>query len=258
MHGNEPYCLPIRLRALEWAGDWDDAFGHVKSRRVLFREYLRRAAVWAQAYPEAKAAWPFFDITAYAAPEFRLSHTTEAELKALLARLPSGEVRTTCAGAVRLAELRALDPAALPDLPDLYEPLVLFYERGGEFLRESSGALDLTGVSLRLGARSDYLGNPPVTQLSTTVLDALDADGRITYYTAEDGQGPLLRRRTLRGAQHDELLTRYLHWEATSLIPADETELKEAALTELDELRAARLTGAMATAASPPTPCPSQ
>ncbi|MEU3470804.1 hypothetical protein ABZ716_23165 [Streptomyces sp. NPDC006687] len=229
---------------MEWGDGWDDAFGHVQSRRVIFREYLSRASVWSQAYPQSAAAWPFFDITAYAAPEFRLSHTTEAELKALLARLPSGEVRATCAGAVRLAELRTQDPAALPDLPDLYEPLILFYERGGEFLRESSGALDLTGVSLPLGARSDYLGNPPVTQLSTTVLDALDADGRITYYTAEDGQGPLLRRRTLRGAQHDELFGRTLRWEPTERV--------EAALSELDELRAAGLIGAMVTAAADP------
>ncbi|MGW1520279.1 hypothetical protein [Streptomyces sp. NPDC002287] len=256
--GKAASAVLSRLCVVEWGDGWDVAFGHVKSRRVLFREYLRRAAMWSQAYPEAEAAWPFLAITTYAAPEFRLSHTTEAELKALLARLPNLEVRTTCAGAVRLAELRTQEPAALPDLPDLYEPLILFYERGGEFLRENSGALDLTGVSLRLGARSDYLGNPPVTQLSTTVLDALDADGRITYYTAKGGQGPLLRRRTLRDALHDELLPRDLHWEATSLIPADETELKEAALTELDELKAARLIGAMATAASPPTPCPSQ
>ncbi|MFF4492427.1 hypothetical protein [Streptomyces sp. NPDC001546] len=242
-----------RLRAVEWAGDWDTAFAHVTSRRVLSREYLRRAAVWSQAYPEAEAAWPFFDITAYAAPELHLPPASDADLAEFLKHLPNGEVRATCAGSVRLSALLAQAPAAFPDLPDLYEPLILFYERGGEFLRESSGALDLTGVSLRLGARSGYLDNPPVTQLSSPVLDALDADGRITYYTAEDAQGPLLRRRTLRGAHHDELLTRALRWEPTDLIPADEAEVKEAPLTELDELKAARLIGDIVTAVSPPT-----
>ncbi|MFH7599493.1 hypothetical protein WDV06_30985 [Streptomyces racemochromogenes] len=239
------------LRTVRWAADWDFAFGHVKSRRVLFREYLRRAAVWSQAYAEAEAAWPFFDITAHAAPEFRLPAETEAALAELLGRLPSGEVRATCAGAVRLAALRTQDPAAFPGLPDLYEPLVLFYERGGEFLRESSGAVDLTGVSLRLGTPGAYRGNPPVTHLGTTVLDALDADGRITYYTAEDGQGPLLRRRVLRGEQRDELFTRDLRWEPTDLVPAGETELKEAGLTELDELKAARLIGEIVATVSP-------
>ncbi|MEU3407913.1 hypothetical protein ABZ766_28750 [Streptomyces sp. NPDC006670] len=239
-----------RLRSVPWAGDWDFAYGHVKSRRVLFREYLRRAAVWARAYPAAEAAWPFFDVTGHVDPEFRLSPETDAELAGLLRGLPGGEVANTCSGAVRLAALRAQDPAAFQGLPDLYEPLVLFYERGGEFLRDNRGALDLTGVSFRLGALADYLGNPPVTLLGDTVLDALDADGRTVYYTAEDGQGPLLRRRTPRDGQRDELFGRDLRWAPTDLIPAGETELKEAGLAELDELKAARLIGEIVAAVS--------
>jgi hypothetical protein len=135
-----------RLRAVEWAGDWDVAFGHVKSRRVLFREYLRRAAVWSQTYPESAAAWPFYDITAYAAPEFRLSDATEAELTELLARLPNGEVRTTCAGAVRLAEFNAHNPAAFPDLPD-----------------RSTGSRRRTSGACRPPPRSPRAGSCPAT-----------------------------------------------------------------------------------------------
>ncbi|MEU8438802.1 hypothetical protein AB0F18_39180 [Streptomyces sp. NPDC029216] len=232
-----------RLRAVEWAGDWDFAFGHVKSRRILFREYLRRAAVWSRAYAEAEGVWPFFDIATYVDPEFRLAPEQDSELAEFLKRLPNGEVRNTCSGAIRLAALRAQNPDAFSDLPDLYEPLILFYERGGEFVRDNSGALDLTGVSFRLGALAGYLGNPPVALLGDAVLDALDADGRIVYYTAEDGQGPLLRRRALRGEQKDELFSRELRWEPTDAIPATETELKEAGLAELDELKAARLIG---------------
>lgn len=32
-----------RLRTVEWVGDWDSVFARVMSRRILMREYLRRA-----------------------------------------------------------------------------------------------------------------------------------------------------------------------------------------------------------------------
>ncbi|MER6519191.1 hypothetical protein ABT246_20375 [Streptomyces sp. NPDC001553] len=207
---------------------------------------MRRAAVWARAYG-AEGAWPFFDVTSYVAPEFRPTPELTAELAAELAdflgRLPNGEVRQTCSGAVRAAGLRERNPAAFSDLPDLYEPLVLFYERGGEFTRDNAGFLDLTGVRFRPGTLQSHLGNPPVTLLGDTVLDALDADGQVVYYTAEARRGPLLRRRVLRGEQSDERFDRDLCWEPTDLIPGTGAEAEGAALVRLEELEAAKLIG---------------
>ncbi|MFG2619058.1 hypothetical protein ACGFXC_15755 [Streptomyces sp. NPDC048507] len=233
---------------MDWPGDWDFAFDRVKSRRVLFREYMRRAAVWAQAYA-AEGAWPFFDVTSYVDPAFRLAPDAEAGLAELLVRLPNVEVKNTCSGAVRLAELRGQNPDAFSGLPDLYEPLVRFYERGGEFARDDAGFLDLTGMRFRPGPLAVYLTTVPVTLLDDTVLDALDADGRVTYYMAEDGQGPLLRRRVLRDGHTDELYGRDLRWEPTDLIPGSEAEAKAAGLAELDELKAAGLIGTIVAAA---------
>ncbi|MFD3762412.1 hypothetical protein [Streptomyces sp. NPDC058622] len=240
-----------RLRAVEWTDGWDHAFGHVLSRRLLMREYLRRAAVWAQAC-SAESAWPFFDITEHVDPEFRLSPELSAELDEFLRTVPGSALRRTCAGAVRLAELRAQNPAAYSDLPDLYEPLVLFYERGGEFVVDNAGGLDLTGVSFRPGTAQGNLGTPPVRALSQTVLDAVDAKGRISYYTSADGQGPLLRRRVLRGEQFDELFTRDLHWKPTDRIPGSEEEIDAAGLVPLDEIAAANLIGTIVAAISWP------
>ncbi|MCY0917430.1 hypothetical protein OS965_04455 [Streptomyces sp. H27-G5] len=227
MTGRTASATLNRLRAVDWTGDWDFAFGNVKSRRVLFREYTRRAAVWAQAYA-AVGGRPFFDVTSYVDPEFQPTPELAAELAEFLDRLPNGEVRQTCSGVVRMAELRARNPAAFSDLPDLYERLVLFYERGGEFIRDDAGFLDLTGVRFRPGTLESHLGNPPVTLLGDTVLDALDADGQVVYSTAEDRQGPLLRRRVLRDEQSDEVFGRDLRWESTDLIPDTEAEAKEA------------------------------
>jgi hypothetical protein len=236
-----------RLRAVDWPGDWDHAFGHVKSRRVLFREYLRRAALWAQAF-SAEGDWPFFDVSPYVDPDFELSAEVSAELAELLGRLPDGQIRRTCSGAVRLAELQARNPAAAPGLPDLYEPLVVFYERGGEFALDNGGFFDLTGVRFRPGPLASQLGNRPVTLLGDTVLDALDTDGRVTYYMTADGQGPLLRRSVLRDEQTDELFGRDLRWEPTDLIPGSEELVKEAGLEVLDEQEAARIIGAVVSA----------
>ncbi|MEV0495037.1 hypothetical protein [Streptomyces atratus] len=52
-----------------------------------------------------------------------------AELDQFLKKAAYG-ARNTRGVAVQLAELRAQDNTELPDLPDLYEPLILFYERG--------------------------------------------------------------------------------------------------------------------------------
>ncbi|MFE2246676.1 hypothetical protein [Streptomyces lavendulae] len=240
-----------RLRAVEWQGDWDFAFERVKSRRVLFREYLRRVAVWSRAC-SAERDWSFTDVTAHLDPEFRMSPAAEAELAEFVRRLPNGEVGRTCSGAVRLAELRARNPEAYTGLPNLYEPLVRFYERGGEFGRDDAGFIDLTGVRFRPGALTALLGNPPVTALGDASLDPLDADGRVTYYHSRDGQGPLLRRRTLRGDQRDELFGRDLRWEPTDLIPESDEAVKAAGLAPLEELAAARLIGAIVAAARGP------
>ncbi|MCF3146247.1 hypothetical protein [Streptomyces platensis] len=233
-----------RLRGVEWIGDWDYTMGHVMSRRLLMREYLRRAALWAQAY-SAEGEWPFFDVTERIDPEFRLSPEIAAEMEEFLGTVPEWFLRSTCAGAVCTAELRVKNQAQLPDLPDLYEPLVLFYERGGEFVRDNAGFLDLTGVLFRPGTLRGHLGAPPLSTLSDVVLDAVDAEGRISYYAAADGQGPLLRRRELRDEQCDELFSRGLQWEPTEQLPSSEEKVKEAGLVELDETEAANLIGVM-------------
>ncbi|MCX5377634.1 hypothetical protein [Streptomyces sp. NBC_00091] len=224
-----------RLRAVDWDCDWDRAFDRVGSRRVLFREYLRRAAVWARAYG-AEEVWPFCDVTPYVDAEFELDLEVAGGLEELLRRLLNGEVGATCTGAVRLAELRLRNPAVGAGLPDLYEPLVLFYERGGAFFRDCSGSfLDLTGVMFKHGPLEGQLGGLPLSVLTPPVLDALDAEGRVTYYTAPDRPGPLLRRRVLRDERWDERLGPGLRWEPDRF---DET-----VLTWIDELEAARLIG---------------
>ncbi len=233
-----------RLRAVEWDGEWDDVLARVMSRRLLMREYLRRAGLWAQAY-SAEAMWPFFDVVEYVDPAFPPApEEVAAQLHALLGRIiVIRPVQRTLRGAVRLAEFRARRPEALPDLPDPYEPLLLFYERGGAFLQDHAGFLDLTGVQVRPGTPAGRAAGPPLSSLDPALLDAVDAEGRITYHTAADRQGPLLRRRVVRGVPYEEAFGRDgLRWgPAGTLLPASAETAAEFGVVWLDEMEAAGL-----------------
>ncbi|WP_228991323.1 hypothetical protein [Streptomyces sp. DH8] len=235
-----------RLRRIEWDADWDDAYAHALSRQLLMREYLRRAALWAEAY-SAEEAWPFFDITNYAAPEIKLPQSLYRELNEFLRARTVGLVKTTCAGAVRLAELRAQTPAAeQPSLPELYEPLLVMYERGGDFMRDNSGALDLTGVSFRPGTMQDYLGDTPIVTVRAPVLDALDAEGRITFFVSDTGQESVLRRRLLPGGEERfEVFSNQLNWDTTGGIHTQEKGAEGASYDQVTSSEAARIIEAM-------------
>lgn len=189
-----------RLCAVKWERDWGDVFGKSMSRRLLMREYLRRSALWAQAY-SAESAWPFFDVTGYMDPEFKLSPNTAHKLEEFLRARMSEDVKVTCRGAVRLAELRLHNHAIRTlDLPDLYEPLIRLYERGGEFMVDNVGALDLTGVSFPPGSLQGNASYTPIVALHDTVLDALDIEGRVTFYAYDSDRGPVFRRLLPQGA----------------------------------------------------------
>ncbi|MGW1192094.1 hypothetical protein [Streptomyces sp. NPDC002559] len=228
-----------RLRAADWSGDWDHAFEHAQSRRLLMHEYLRRAALWAQAYG-AEAEWPFFDVTRYADKDFQLPPELAAALDECLKKV-AYDARKTCGAAVRFAALRERGDVALPDLPDLYEPLVLLYERGGEFLQDGAGLLDLTGVSVRPRGLGNHLADRPFLVFDGRVLDALDAKGRISYHVAADRSGPVLRRRLLKAEQHDEAFTAELRWEPTDLLRLADEKRTDTGYAQIGDIEAAEL-----------------
>ncbi|MCX4845080.1 hypothetical protein [Streptomyces sp. NBC_00893] len=224
-----PRAVLERLRAVDWYGDWDTAYSHSRSRALLMREYLRRAALWAQAYG-AEEEWPFFDVTEFVDPAFRPAPEVESELEDYVAHnVGTPSTARACRGAVRWAALRAEGKVALPELPDPYEPLLLMFERGGGYSIEEF--IDLYGVMIPYGNFDSNLNAEPFPTPAPSTLDALDAldagaVGRITYY-ARIGEGyprssprGILRRRLVgREAEtHDEAFTRGLRWEPTEYL----------------------------------------
>ncbi|MFJ2630284.1 hypothetical protein ACIO6T_45155 [Streptomyces sp. NPDC087532] len=107
MTGDRPRVVIERLHTINWSDD-SAAYEHANSRALLMREYLRRAARWAQAYGVEKS-WPFFDIAEHVAPEVRTPSDVAAELEKVLTGLaPSSLERSAgapfggpCCGAPR-------------------------------------------------------------------------------------------------------------------------------------------------------------
>ncbi len=241
-----PRTVLDRLRSVSWYGDWEVSTAHTRSRALLMREYMRRAALWAQACG-AGAEWPFFDVTEFVDPTLSLDPDVEAELEEFLTRtVPTPSTARTCRGAVRWAALVAKrdDPAGLPDP---YEPLLLMYERGGGYSIEEF--IDLYGVMIPYGNFESNLQAEPFLTLEPSTLDALDqdAEGRITYY-AKVGDGfsrnsPLgiVRRRVVgrEGLEYDEAFTRNLRWEPTQYLRRYELGENEVDHVEISEREAA-------------------
>ena len=250
-----------RLRTVDWYGDWEVASAHTRSRALLMREYLRRAALWAQAY-EAEEEWPFFDVTEFVDPTFRLDPEVDADLEEFLShKVPTPSTARTCRGAVRWAALKAeQSEAGLPDLPDPYEPLLLMYQRGGGYSIEEF--IDLYGVMIPYGNFESNFNTEPFLSLAQSTLDALDQEavGRITYYAKISDGSPrsnprgIVRRRLVgRDVKtYDEAFTRNLRWEPTEYLrlyelghnDVDHVEISEREAAAFIESATRRLAGA--------------
>ncbi|MFE3720850.1 hypothetical protein [Streptomyces cyaneofuscatus] len=221
MSGQPSRAVSDRLGAIDWDDD-GAAFRHAHSRALLMREYLRRAALWAQVCG-AEESWPFFDIAERLDAAITTPPDVAAELEQLLQSLAPASLRTTCRGAVRWPALLAAHRGLSAELPDPYEPLLLMYERGGGY--HLGEYLDLNGVMIPLGDMESNASAAPFVTLAPTTLDALDAEGEMTYFAKiSDGhprhspRGIVRRRVEDNGRTHDEAFTRNLRWEPTEYL----------------------------------------
>jgi hypothetical protein len=161
--------LAGRARAIPWGQLRDDRLG---SRIQLMKEYLRRAALWEHRL-DAQWDWPFWDIANRVKPKVRAGGAARQLLDDALTPVRSKLVFNTWIWALHWAMLRA---AGGPDdsLPDPFEPLLWFYERGGGF-HVANGFIDVDGRGFRIGMRDAYLTFEAFAYLDATSLDALDA-----------------------------------------------------------------------------------
>ncbi len=175
-----------RCRKIEWRQD--DT--HADSTFALVSEYLRRAAVVAAALGGA-AEWPFFDASALVTLPSVDSDTLLGpleekftEFNVHLDKIPQGAGtlrvdsygRSLCAWYIRWAALKNDLALAAQNLPDLYEPLIVMYERGGSFTRHHGEIEIFPNISLQPGSPERWLSREPLTALDSETLDQIDRE----------------------------------------------------------------------------------
>jgi hypothetical protein len=161
-----------RLQSADWKGD--SGFDHRRSRVRLLAEYLRRAALWAQAL-DVTDEWPFFDIAGHVDPSIHVPAHQAKDLEVLIDRgVGWDSVKTASRAALRWAALLDVGSPLPPSLEDPFEPLLLMFDRGGGWTIEAD-FIDVDGAALRQQTWLDHLTAQPAVTLDQTTLDALDA-----------------------------------------------------------------------------------
>jgi hypothetical protein len=160
-----------RLQAVDWNGS--SAFKHRRSRVRLMAEYLRRAALWAQAL-DAADEWPFFDVATHLAPTVHVPEDEARDLEVLIYNhIGWPSVDRIARATLRWGALKDAGAPRPPDLDDPYEPLLLMFDRGGAWTTEA-GFIDVDGSAVRRQTWRDHLNTDPVVALDPATLDALD------------------------------------------------------------------------------------
>ncbi|MBV1852437.1 hypothetical protein [Catellatospora tritici] len=173
--GSAPVGLRVCRMALRLAEvDWEESQLTVPSRMRLMREFLRRSALWAQRLG-AVERWPFFDIAGVLEPDLKIDPELVHELVQEMDR--RGVIWPNHLVVPYVLAFVALSSPPT-DLPDPFEPLLRFWERGGSFSRE--GGAILIGHTQRVSAvEIDPYLTPGLTfDISEAVLDELDAPWR--------------------------------------------------------------------------------
>lgn len=158
-----------RIKAIDWKPNNLRATSHI----ALLKEYLRRASLWAKAL-DCTDKWPFFDVAAQIDPSLRSDEAKVEEVERHLAPFPvSLTVRRLCEWFVHWAVVKNSPEVTKIALPDPYEPLILLYERGGNFHFEQ-GFFHFSVGCFPRGKLSDHYSLSPHILLDEQVLDQLD------------------------------------------------------------------------------------
>jgi hypothetical protein len=169
MTGTYSDATLARLLAVNWTDD--SAFDHRSARMRLMREFLRRSAWWAERFG-APHRWPFYDIAEYIAPGVPVAEDLSVRLEELIrTRVGWPGAAVTCRAALHWAAV--LDVGARPGGgEDPYEPLLMFFERGGTFTTEN-GYIEVGGGSVRRRTWQEYI-HAKAADISSAALSALD------------------------------------------------------------------------------------
>lgn len=170
---NKIITTPLeRLSRIDW--QFDDTRNN--SQTLLFLEYLRRMALWAQLL-DCGNNWPFFDVATHICPELIVSET---DISLLVNHLNQFSLKTyvkqTCIWYLHWTICQNSSISNMPKLPEPYEPLIMMYERGERFYTEHGFIyLSQTNLSVSRQHWQGYISQTPKVRLESDFLNEIDS-----------------------------------------------------------------------------------
>ena len=163
-----------RLLAITWSANDSRINSHV----ALFKEYLRRSALWATAL-KCTELWPFFDVAGQIFPDSFVPQDMIDLLNQHLKQFHGTRlIKQTCQWYLHWQQEKLHLNTSKEQLPDPYEPLILMYERGATFYTEHG----FFCVSIASFSRQDithYQEIKPLLSLESSFLDYLDQSEKL-------------------------------------------------------------------------------
>jgi hypothetical protein len=182
-----------RIKAINWK--YDDRYNSIAgSSMFLVKEFLRRAALCAEIFGLINlpgSGWPILDYAAYIDPLLKIEEEEDefypvhdeldAQAEVLHVNCLSLQTKRVCVYFVHWAEVKDRPKVIEHDLVDPYEPLIVLYERGGNFRRDHSGVWEYHHTSgFPVYTPSDHLSSTPIIELDETSLDRADEEFKIS------------------------------------------------------------------------------
>jgi hypothetical protein len=153
---------------------WSNSSTERRSQARLVQEYLRRSALWTLEL--RTGPWPFYDIADRINPDIRAPEPLVDEVIESMSGAGNYFVLHTVKWSLHFAALKdhGLDTTKIPDP---FTPLLLMYARGGMVNRDSTGFIEVDGVSFRLGGVEKAATKKPLASLDEKTLQEIDEKG---------------------------------------------------------------------------------
>jgi hypothetical protein len=158
----------------------EENYDRLSSSVYLFKEYLRRIALWALAldyYTEIFTRWAFFDVALVAAPTMRADEADLETLGHFLTERPRGLwSNNVCRWYLHWAMAEERSGLAAYDLPAPYDPLILLFERSGlsAGLHHGTPQVGVLLLSNNSGNIRAHASPIPIVELDNDILDEID------------------------------------------------------------------------------------
>jgi hypothetical protein len=163
-----------RILQLDWQGGDPNK---QPSQLALFSEFLRRMGVWCVALGWHDAHPIASDLPARLVPDVRATPVNATLMQQTLRTLGKTSVyeRMLLTNVLNWAAVAGFEAVQAYDLPDPYEPVLWFYERGGWLDKaEGDSAWEISGVIKRIDKAHVYHDDAPLP-LDETLLDEIDS-----------------------------------------------------------------------------------